>query len=822
MRVPFTWLRSLCDPGLEPRALAERLSMTGTEVERVTTSGAPSSEGFVVGRVLEAVQHPNADRLRVCTVDLGESEPETIVCGAPNVAAGQTVAVARPGAVMPDGTKLGRAKLRGVVSNGMILSETEMEVGEDASGIAVLDGLPGADRPGAPLAGVLPVSETVLELEITPNRPDCLSVFGVAREVHAVTGAPLADAPWAVDAEPSGDDHVSDHASVRVEVPALCPRFTARAFEDVTIGPSPLWLKARLIAAGQRPINNVVDITNYVMLLTGQPLHAFDLDEVPGGEIIVRAAKPGERMTTLDDVERTLDAETVVVADREQPSGIAGIMGGQVSEVSPKTTRVLMEAANWNGTNVLRTSNLLTLRSEASTRFEKGIHPALTMRGQALAARLMIDLCGARLVPGTIDVDAGDPLYEPFAVSVRPSRIDGLLGMEIPAERSRDYLGRLGFEPASDDGKDGEIVVDVPPDRHFDVTREVDLIEEVARVHDLDEHLPATLPDIGYAVGGLRPHQARLRRAEDLLRDAGLDEAITWSFVAPGRGGVPGLAEADPVRLGNPLSEDQSAMRTDLIGGLLAAARHNLARGAAGVALFESGRVYLPEHPPAGGSPLHGHFAGRRPAPIAEPHRIAAIVTGPLARGSWRATPPDADFYDGKGLVELLCEAAGAEVAFAPGGRPFLHPARSAEVTIGGQRAGWVGELHPAVAAEAGAASGVAFEIDAGPLLGGAESAAFEDVTTFPAVSEDLAVVVSRDVPAERVRAEAEGAGGELLRSAEIFDVYEGEQVPEGKRSLALRLAFSAPDRTLTDEEVAPVREAIVSALAEIGATLRG
>ncbi len=335
MSVPFTWLRSLCDPGLEPRALAERLSMTGTEVERVTHSGAPSGENFVVGRVLEAVKHPDADRLRVCTVDIGEAEPETIVCGAPNVAAGQTVAVALPGAVMPDGTKLGKAKLRGIVSNGMILSETEMEVGEDASGIAVLDGMPGTDRPGGPLADALPISETVLELEITPNRPDCLGVYGVAREVHAITGAPLADAPWEADTEAAGDDHVSDHASVRVEVPALCPRFTARAFEDVTIGPSPLWLKARLIAAGQRPINNVVDITNYVMLLTGQPLHAFDLDKVPGGEIIVRAANAGERMTTLDDVERTLDPETVLVAIA---SSRAGSRGSWVAR-SPRSPR---------------------------------------------------------------------------------------------------------------------------------------------------------------------------------------------------------------------------------------------------------------------------------------------------------------------------------------------------------------------------------------------------------------------------------------------------------------------------------------------------
>ena len=476
MRLPLNWLQELCDAGLEPRALAERLSMTGTEVERVSRLGVEATDGFVVGHVLSAEQHPNADRLRVCSVDTGDGEPRTIVCGAPNVGAGQTVAVALPGAVMPDGTKLGEAKLRGIESKGMILSETEMELGEGADGIAVLEGPAGAAAPGTPLAEVLPISESVLELEITPNRPDCLGIYGVAREVHAITGAPLAPAPWAQDPEPSGDDDVHEIASVRVDVPELCPRFTARAFVDVTIAPSPLWLKARLIAAGQRPINNVVDITNYVMLLTGQPLHAFDLDKVPGGEIIVRTATEGERMTTLDDVERTLDAETVLVCDREQPSGIAGIMGGQVSEVSETTTRVLLESANWNGHNVLRSSNRLALRSEASTRFEKGMHPDLTMRGQAVASQLFIDLCGARLVPGTIDVDAN--AFAPSEVTVRSERIGSLLGMEIEPGLVDTYLERLGFGVGAHD--DGAFRVSVPADRYFDITREVDVIEEVA------------------------------------------------------------------------------------------------------------------------------------------------------------------------------------------------------------------------------------------------------------------------------------------------------------------------------------------------------
>ncbi len=439
MRVPLEWLSEYCDPGWDPEELGERLALTGTEVERVSTVGAPSAEGFVLGLVKDVSKHPDADRLSVCEVDTGDGE-RTIVCGAPNVAAGQLVPVALPGAVLPDGTKLKKAKLRGVESDGMILSETELELGDDSDGIIVLaegDELNGA-KPGAALEEVVPLSQAVLELEVTTNRSDCLAVYGVAREVHAVTGADLSDPPWEQDAETEGEGKAEDYASVKVEVPDLCPRFTARVFTDVTIGPSPLWLKARLMAAGQRPINNVVDITNYVMLMTGQPLHAFDLDEVPGGELIIRTAKPGERMTTLDGVERELDPEVVLVCDREKPSGIAGVMGGQTSEVSEKTTRVLLEVATWNGVNILRTSRKLALRSEASARFEKQLHPALTMRAQHVASRLLVELAGAKLVPGTIDESVGEP---------EPRKVDAPGAAGRGADRDADRRRHLRRPP---------------------------------------------------------------------------------------------------------------------------------------------------------------------------------------------------------------------------------------------------------------------------------------------------------------------------------------------------------------------------------------
>src|SRR3954464_7659611 len=400
MKVPYSWLREYCAPDLDLRALEHRLTLTGTKVEAIHHHGVGAADGFVVGKVLACGKHPDADRLNVTTVDVGDGgDPQQIVCGAPNVAAGQTVAVARPGAVMPDGTRLKKAKLRGVESHGMILSEDEVGLaGERTGGIMVLDDALSA---GTPLLEVLPIREDVIEFEITPNRPDCLGVYGIAREVHAATGAPLAPPPWTEDL---GEPGYVPGAHVRVEAPDLCPRFTARHFENVTIGPSPRWLKARLLAAGMRPISNVVDITNYAMLLTGHPLHAFDLDKVAGGELTVRRARDGEQVETLDGQVRTLDGEMVVIDDADGPTSIGGVMGGARSEVSDATTRVLMEVASWNGPNIHRTSNKLGLRSEASGRFEKGLAPEQALDAQAVATALMVELTGATVAGGTIDV----------------------------------------------------------------------------------------------------------------------------------------------------------------------------------------------------------------------------------------------------------------------------------------------------------------------------------------------------------------------------------------------------------------------------------
>jgi len=831
MLLPTLWLHDHCDPGLDVKALEERLTMTGTKVERLFAHGVTALEHFLVGRVLSAERHPDADRLTVCMVALGEGDTAQIVCGAPNVAEGQTVAVARPGAVLPGGVRLKKAKLRGVESDGMILAEDELGIGTLHEGIMVLDD----DLvPGTPLEEVLPLSTDVLELEITPNRPDCLSIYGVAREVHAATGAPLKPLP---PAELPAVGEIPGF-SVEVQDPELCPRFTAVLYEDVTLGESPPWLKARLMAAGQRPISNIVDITNYAMLLTGQPMHAFDADLVAGGRLVVRRANDGETMTTLDDVERRLDSGMVVIDDEAGPTSIAGIMGGARSEVNPSTTRVLMEAANWNGPNIQRTSTRLGLRTEASGRFEKGLSPELAMEGQALAAKLMVELCGARTVSGTIDV--GGPGPEPAIVRLREARVEALLGVAIARDEQADILERLGFGVApADDGLD----VTVPHWRRNDVTREADLVEEVGRIWGY-EKLPVTLPSRRGVSGRLEPAQRLRRRAEDALVGAGISEILAWSFAAPSLVERLGIPEGDPrhrvVVLANPMSEEQSVLRTTLLGPLLDNVERNRARGHEDVRLWTYGAIYL-AHEAKGSDPLAGEgvdprlgsepsgngqgsdplVPGQGSDPLdrlpTERQNLGALLSGRLQPATWReAEPPRADFFAAKGVLAGLMAALRVSWDVEPSREPFLHPGRSARVLAGGEPAGWLGELHPAVAGRWDLEQVAGFELDFGVLAEQASSEpGYEDVTPFPAVREDLAIVVPDGVSAAQVVAVVRKAGGALLRRADVFDVYRGAQVGEGSTSLALRLEFRAADRTLTDEEAGERRAKIVAALSE-------
>jgi phenylalanyl-tRNA synthetase beta chain len=721
--------------------------------------------------------------LSLCTVDVGDGEPRQIVCGATNFDAGATVGVALPGATLPDGTVLRVAKLRGVESHGMMLSESELELSGDHDGLMLLeDGL----EPGTPLSQVLPIDDEVLEFEITSNRPDCLSVYGIAREASASLDVDLA--PWpGREPDASGDDTVDSWVTARIDAPDLCPRWAARVFTDVKVGPSPPWLKARVAAAGMRPISNVVDITNYVMLCVGEPTHAFDLDKVTGREIIVRRAGDSEGVITLDGQGRTLDPDVLVIADAEKPSAIAGLMGSEWSEVSDTTTTVLLECANFDGPNIQSSSTRLELRTEGSNRWEKGLDPHLVPRALALASQLMVELTGARLVPGTVDLHGQLP--EPAVVPLRRERLELLIGVTYEQAQIDRALTRLGYESADGGWR-------VPTWRANDTFREVDLIEEVSRIDGIWK-VPTVMPPHADAIGKRDADVGLRNRVIDVLLGAGLSEAVTVAFtdetLADRLRLPPGHPRRDAVRVANPMGADQALLRTVLFPGLLASARRNLDAGRDRVALFEVARVVLP----APGEELPH-----------QPVRVAGVIAG-----------RDAGYHEMKGVAEALERALRVQLEVAAAPEPFLHPGRSARLGAGGT----LGELHPLVAREFGVEEQVSmFEIDLAELVTPDPTPLYRDVVTFPPVRQDIAVVVAAEVTAAEVLAVIRAAGGELLAEADVFDTYRGEQVGEGRQSVAVHLQFQAADRTLTDAEADAVRESIVAALRErLGGELR-
>lgn len=854
MKAPLSWLGELVDldgtsETLDAATIAARLNGTGTELDHLVQHGVQTPDTVVIGRVLAAEQHPDADRLKVCRVATGEGDVTQIVCGAPNVAADQVVAVALVGTVMPDGMKIKRAKLRGQVSEGMICSARELGIGDEHNGILALDEhLPGAFElnPGTPLSDVLPHADEVLDLEITPNRPDCLGLYGLAREVSAATGAPLRPAPWtragAPDRVGRGGTLVDEHDEENVEreiVPeeagepdpagttidgfsveldgageAGGRRFTARLFENVTIAPSPLWLQARLAAAGYRSINNVVDITNYVMHVTGQPLHAFDADRIAGGRLHVRKATAGETFTTLDGQERTLTADDVLIADADGPTSLAGVMGGARSEVRDETVRVLLEVACWDGPTIHKTAQRFGLFSEAASRNAKGIAPEQVDWAQVLATRLLHEVVGARRVGGTIDVwPQHDGEFHGLGSHKRPlllreSRVERLLGTPVSPERQAELLTALGFEvtDADREAPAGSAVlhVVVPPERRADVSREVDLIEEIARlgvVADLEPTLPARRRT---NAAQLSPVQKARRRAEDALVGRGLQEVAGWSFTDAGAAGRLGLGDDDPraaaVRLENPLSEDQAVLRPTILVSLLDIARHNRTRGAQDIRIFETGTVFRDAPDP------------RRPEMPFEHLAIAALV--------------EDDLFAAKGLLEALFRALRIEdwSVEATDAVAFLHPGRAARVLVGERQVGLLGEVHPRVAERWDLPQTAVFLVDLDQVLPLVpDVVAFRSVGQFPDARFDLAVVVADEVTAAQAIAVARKAGGSLLEQVGVFDAYRGTGIPDGHVSLALHVRLRAADRTLTDEEIGGVREKIVGALTEkLGAVLRG
>ncbi len=819
MRVPLSWLKEYVDVVLPVEELADRLTSAGLEVEKIERIGETWDRDKIrVGQVLEVRPHPNADRLVIAVVDYGAPAPMAVVTGAPNLRPGDKgvkVAFAVAGARLIDGHAEGQqmmtlkpSKIRGVESAGMVLSEKELGISEDHEGILELP----AEAPvGMPLVDYL--GDTVLTIELTPNLAYAMSITGIAREVAALTGQELRLPAPVLHGE--GQPAV-EQATVEIADPDLCPRYIAAIIRDVEIGPSPVWMQRRLNLAGMRPINNVVDVTNYVMLEVGQPLHAFDLDllhgKEPGGRpaIIVRRAHPGEVMTTLDGVQRTLDGQMLLITDGQGPVAIAGIMGGLESEVTEGTRNILLEAANFDYLNVRRTSQLLKLSSEAAQRFGRGLDPELPPLGAVRAAELMRELARGHVATGLVDaypVPAETPV-----IDLDPHEVERLLGVSLPVERIQGILESLGFGVQAT-GR-GTLTVTVPTHRR-DVRLSADLVEEVGRIYGYD-NLPATLlPD------ELPPQSRNLShileaRTRDILVGSGLQEIITYSMtnlasVARLAPGAAGPAPESYIRLANPLSVERNVMRQTLEDAMLQTLAASV-RVTGRAMLFEIGRVYLPQ-----------------PGQVlpAEPRRLCLGLAGPRGARAWGCdTTEPLDFFDLKGIVDTLLERLGVRGAvYEPVEGPTFQPGRAARMVLDGQALGMLGEVAPAVRAafDLPAARVPLAELDLEAIIARASlMREMEPISRFPAVTQDLAVVVDQDVPAARVLDAIRRAGGELLRQAVLFDVYRGEQIPPGKVSLAYALTYQAPDRTLTDAEVARIQERVVRTLEhQYGATLR-
>ncbi len=805
MRAPLSWLRRYVRIDLSVEELASRLALTGTEVERVAEVGVPGGSQnlacFVVGKVLECDRHPDADKLSVCLVEVGEAAPRTIVCGAPNVRAGQTVAAVLPGGTLPGGMLIKEAKLRGVPSAGMLLSESELGLATKSPGIMVL---PNDWQAGDRLSDHFAISDTVLEVEVTPNRPDCLSVKGLAREVAAITGEPLQEE--GASSYLCSERRADEDLKIEVSAPDLCPRYAGRIIRGVTIGESPLWMKALLSHAGLRPICNAVDATNYVLWALGQPLHAFDLGTVKGGKIIVRRATNGESITTLDGQARELTEEMLVIADSDRASVIAGIMGGLESEITEGTTDILLEGANFRGASIMRTSAALGLRSEASTRYEKGLDPEAIDAALDMACSLLVDLCGGTVSAGTVDVRV--PALAHNTLRLRQSRIEQILGTRIPADETVGLLERLGCEV----GLEGQDFLVTVPSFRADLEREIDLIEEVARIYGLDK-IPETLPGRRSGRGGLNRRQVLLRRVEDLLEGAGLVQVLCYSFTDQRWPDILRLEAADPRRqsvvISNPLSAEQSVMRTLLLPGLLSTAQRNISMRQERAPIFETGRAYLPGE-------------GQLPA---EPLRLGILMAGVWEEGSWLKSGVGNGYYLLKGIVERVSAGLHVPLRFSRTTEPFLHPGRSAAVQDSqGAAVGWVGEVHPLVTQAFDLRGPVAAaELELDTLLDAApEVLGFKDLLAYPAVEQDMALVVDATLPAATLAESVRRAGGELLEDVSLFDLYEGAQVGEGKKSIALRLRFRSAERTLSEDEVNCLRSDMVTKVsAETGAELR-
>ncbi|MFN4292942.1 MAG: phenylalanine--tRNA ligase subunit beta [Thermoflexales bacterium] len=843
MRVPISWLREYVEVTLPVEVLAEKLTLAGFEVEHIEYVGLPGSElpwdrdKIFVGQLLKVERHPNADRLLLATVDYGAGQPITVVTGAPNIQpgdSGQKVVLALKGARLYDGHKAGKvimtlkeATLRGIKNDSMVCSEKELGLSDEHEGILILPD----DAPvGAPLADYL--GDAVLEVAILPSTARAASIIGIAREVAALTGQTVRYPPMDFTAE---GEPIEGELRIEIRNPKLNPRFTAGIIRGVTLGPSPFWMQRRLALCGMRAINNIVDISNYVMLEFGQPTHAFDLDAVrvgPSGirAIITRLAEPGEALTTLDGQTRDLQPTDILVCDEVGPLSLAGVMGGADSEVKATTRNVLFEVAAWDSISIRKTARHHNLHSEASYRFSRGVHPALAMVAQRRGLHLLQRYAGGVISRGVLD--AYPSPAQPVRITLHPERVNRLLGVEMTAEEMARILRSLEFEVEAEVGRElPGVATPAPqlprltvttPEHRLDIEGEHDLIEEIARIYGYDRIPETLMADALPPIHG-NPELDFEERVRDLLVGAGLQEIVTYRLTTPeqeARTYAPNApADGRPyVTLANPLNPERTVMRRTLVSGALEVLAANL-RHHARVALFEVGAVFLP---------------GRNgPLPEEKP-RLAIVMSGARAEPSWRSGDahgaPVMDFYDLKGVVESLLDGLHlGEVTYEPTTHPTYYPGRTAAVrtcNASGMLLGVFGELHPRVREAWGLPADrptLVADFDLEALRRAvARDYAIRDLPRFPATIEDLAIVVDEAVPAAAVARTIRQAGGALLRDVRLFDVYRGEQIGSGKKSLAYSLTYQAEDRTLTEKDVEKLRAKIIRAVeGQLGATVR-
>ena len=799
MKVSLNWLADYIDlRSWEPGAIAEVLESLGHEVEEIQGL-APQFDGVMTARVLEVEPHPRADRIRVCRVTTGD-QPVTVVCGAWNFEAGATVALALPGSTLSGGMEIGRRSIRGVVSNGMICSERELGLGEDAEGILTFDS---EIAVGSDLAGLGLLTDTVLDLSITPNRPDVMSYVGVARELAAYYRVPFRrpepDFPQ-IEAVP--------RIGIDIEDPSGCYRFTAREVRECKVSPSPFWMKTRLRASGQRPISNVVDITNYVLLELGQPIHAFDLDDLGGAGIVVRRARPGERLTTLDGVERALTPEDLVVADRERASALAGTMGGGSSEVTDRTTSVLIEAASWDPPTVLHMSKRHALRTEASARFERGVDPHLPPLAAARAAELVTSLAGGQALCAVTDVVAREDKLRPVTISLETREAERILGPGFGTSRIVDLLSRLHLAVEEED----PVSVTVPTFRP-DLTRPIDLVEELARLWGYN-NFPERVPR--GPGGGRSVPQRRTRTLRRALCGLGFSESVSLSFMRASEIEIWGWEDDDEraadIRLKNPLREEESILRTTLLPGLLRVARYNYSHGLEDIAIFETGRVFLDRPHPT------------LPRLPDQPERIGILATGRLGGSGLGFVQRPVDFYTASAVWSAVAHHLDLdEWRLEPTEAPGWHPARAARLVLDGEVVGMMGEIHPSVARRAELSGRViAMELELDSLVADREHWQFRTPSVFPPYTFDLAFETPEELRAKDLLSATARAAGPLLESARVFDEFRGEPLAEGRKSLAINYTLRAPDRTLSGEETGKALRSMADAARQLGAELRG